>query len=329
MRGNNDDIMMKKINTLHRMIIYKEDNNKIPKEDDSPDQLEKNDYQLKANESFTSFMSDTSTVRSNRSEKTYQSKSFNKELDFDIPDFSPTKYGPFLWKLAHCLFYFLYTIAFIVSNIIFIVSNKYDKYNIILLVAHIFYCISSFLEWWYFKRGCIGYANLNSKVKDNIDKSLKARILRSEQGWKYFFSFCASMILIYGNIYYFLYIGDTGKEPDPEYWNINLIGAMIISMAQILKLEKILMETKQYMIKNDLSNCLIEIFFFFASLSFGTLYFYRLLYNYDNEKYISFYFILRVVGSFLTFLSSACLFNRYYMSNYDDLNASDLSNITL
>ena len=329
MRGDKEDIMMKKINTLHRMIICKEDSDITIKENDSPDQIEKNDYQLKTNESFTSIISDTSTIRSNRSAKTYQSKPFNKELDFDIPDFSPTKYGPFLWKLSHCLFYILYTIAFIISNIIFIAYNKYDKCNIILLVAHIFYCISSFLEWWYFKRGCIGYANLNSKLKDNIDKSLKARILRSEQGWKYFFSFGASMILIYGNIYYLIFLNNTGKEPDPEYWNINLIGTMVISLAQILKLEKILMETKQYKIKNDLSNCLIEIFFFFASLSFGTLYFYRLLYNYDNEKYISFYMILRIVGSFLTFLSSACLFNRYCIPSYDDLNASDLSNITL
>ena len=219
MKGNMDDIMMKKINTLHRMIIYKEDNDIATKENDFPDQLEKNDYQ--ANELFISFISDTSTVRSNRSAKTYTSKPFNKELDFDIPDFSPTKYGPFLWKISHCLFYFLYNLAFIVSNIIFIASNKYEKYNIGLLIAHIFYCISSFLEWWYFKRGCIGYANLNSKLKDNIDKSLKALVLRSEPGWKYFFSFGANMILIYGNIYYIIFIYNSGKEPDPEYWNIN------------------------------------------------------------------------------------------------------------
>jgi phosphate starvation-inducible membrane PsiE len=329
MRGDKEDIMMKKINTLHRMIICKEDSDIITKENDSPDQIEKNDYQLKANESFTSIISDTSTIRSNRSAKTYQSKPFNKELDFDIPDFSPTKYGPFLWKLAHCLFYFLYTIAFIVSNIIFIVSNKYDKYNIILLVAHIFYCISSFLEWWYFKRGCIGYANLNSKVKDNIDKSFKARILRGEQGWKYFFSFCAAIILVYGNCYYLMYINGEKEVPDPEYWNINLIGAMVISLAQILKLEKILMETKQYIIKNDLSNCLIEIFFFFASLIYGTIYFYRLLYNYDNQNFVNLYMALRISGCFMIFFSSICLINRYYMSDYQDLNASDLSNITL
>ena len=86
---------------------------------------------------------------------------------------------------------------------------------------------------------------------------------------------------------------------------------MIISLAQILKLEKILMETKLYIVKNDLSNCLIEIFFFFASLCFGTLYFYSILYNYDDERFKNFYMILRIIGCALTFLSSISLINRY------------------
>ena len=329
MRRDKNDKLMKKVNKFDEPIIFKEDNDIATKSKVYQDQLEKDYYYLEEEESFSSFISDTTSVRSNRTAKTYQSKPFNKELDFDIPDFSPTKYGPFLWKLSHCLLYFLFTFALIGSNISLMINNKYDKYNFILLLAHIFYCISSFLEWWFFKRGCIGYANLNSKYKDNIDKSLMARILRSEQGWKYFFSFEASMILISGNIYYFIYINITVKDPTPEYWNINLVGSMVISLSQILKLEKILTETKQYIIKNDLSNCLIEIFLFFSSLSFGTLYLYRVLYNYDSEKYTKFYMILRIVGSFLSFLSSASLINRYYMSGNDDLNASNLSNVTI
>ena len=323
------DIMMKKINNLEKIDISNDDNEVNTKEKKLIFQPDLEDFNIKQTGTFSSYVSDTSTVKSDRSAKTYQSKPFNKELDFDIPYFSPTKYGPCAWKASHCIFYFLFTVTFIASNITFIASHNYDSYNIILLVANAFYCISSSLEWWYFKRGCIGYANLNSKVKDNIDKSLKARILRGEQGWKYFFSFCAAIILVYGNCYYMMYINGKKKVPDPEYWNINLIGAMVISLAQILKLEKILMETKQYVIKNDLSNCLIEIFFFFASLAFGTIYFYRLLYNYDNQNFTNFYMALRITGCIMTFFSSACLINRYYMSDYDDLNASDLSNITL
>ena len=323
------DIMMKKINNLEKLDISNDDNEINTKDKKLIFQPETDEYNIKQTGTFSSYLSDTSTVKSDRSAKTYQSKPFNKELDFDIPDFTPTKYGPGLWKISHCISYFLFTITFIGSNISLLVSKSYDSYNIILLVSHAFYCISSSLEWWYFKRGCIGYANLNSRVKDNIDKSFKARILRSEQGWKYFFSFCAAIILVYGNCYYIMYINGKKSIPDPEYWNINLIGAMVISLAQILKLEKILMETKQYVIKNDLSNCLIEIFLFFASLAFGTIYFYRLLYNYDNQNFTTFYIALRISGSIMIFFSSFFLINRYYMHDYEDLNASDLSNVTL
>lgn len=324
-----NDIMMKKINNLEKIELSNDDNEINTKENRLIYQQDADEFNIKQTGTFSSYISDTSTVRSGRTEKTYQSKPFNKELDLDLPDFTATKYGPGPWKIAHCISYFFFVVSFITSNIVLITNRDYDTYNVILLVSHTFYCISSSLEWWYFRRGCIGYANLNSRVKDNIDKSLRARILRGEQGWKYFFSFCAGMILIYGNIYYFLYINKKKKIPDPEYWNINLIGAMVISLAQILKLEKILMETKQYVIRNDISNCLIEIFFFFASLAFGTIYFYQLLYNYDNQDFETFYMILRIIGCVLTFFSSASLINRYYMSDYDDLNASDLSNITL
>ena len=329
MKQMKSDIMMKKINNLEKLDISNDDNEINTKDKKLIYQPETDEFNIKQTGTFSSYLSDTSTVKSDRSAKTYQSKPFNKELDFDIPDFTPTKYGPGLWKISHCISYFFFAITFIVSNISLIVSKNYDTYNIILLVSHAFYCISSSLEWWYFKRGCIGYANLNSRVKDNIDKSFKARILRSEQGWKYFFSFCAAMILVYGNCYYLININGKKSIPDPEYWNINLIGAMVISLAQILKLEKILMETKQYVIKNDLSNCLIEIFLFFASLAFGTIYFYRLLYNYDNQNFTSFYIALRISGSVMIFFSSSFLINRYYMHDYEDLNASDLSNVTL
>ena len=298
-----------------------------------------NDFNRKRTETLSSINSDLSTIKtnkSNQSAKTIQSKPFNKELDLDLPDFSPTKYASAYWKLFHSAFYFLFSGVLFGANISFISTENYIIYNIISLVAHCCYFISSFLEWFYFKRGCIGAANLNSKVKDNIDYSLRARILRSEQGWKYFFSFIASIVLISGNIHYLIYDNKNNEEkdkkgiiPDDNFWNINLVGEMIISLAQILKIEKILTQTRQYMIRNDLANCLIEIFFYFASLSFGTLNYFNLLYDYDYEKYKTFYKIIRLGGSVLTTLSSISLVNRYYLSSYDDLNTSDLSNVTL
>lgn len=297
------------------------------------------DFNKIRTKTMSSINSDLSTIKSNKSNissDTVQSKPFNKELDLDLPDFSPTKYASPYWKIPHSFFYFLFSGALFGANICFVSTENYFTYNIISLVAHNCYFISSCFEWFYFKRGCIGAANLNSKVKDNIDYSLRARILRSEQGWKYFFSLIASVVLIFGNIHYFLYNHKNNEEnikkgifPDKDFWNINLAGSMIISLAQILKIEKILVQTRQYMIKNDLANCLIEIFFYFASLAFGTLSYFNLLYDYDYEKYANFYKIIRMGGAILTSLSSICLINRYYLSSYDDLNTSDLSNITL
>lgn len=275
--------------------------------------------------SFVSFNSDTNTIKSGTSFNTIVSEPFNKEKDLDLPNFSPTKYISYKWRLAHSLSYFIYSILLLISSI-FWIKNNYKDFNILMLIGHIFYCFSSFLQWFYYKRGCIGYANLNSKTKSNIDKSFKAKILRSEQGWKYFFSFFSSIILIYGNIYFLSYI----KEPDPEFLNINFIGTMIISLAQILKLETILVQTKQYKVINDLSNALVETFMYFGSLMFGTTYFFQIMYNYDNEtnsKLI--YIILKISGNGLIILSGISLFNRYFFSDFDDLNVSDLSNVTL
>ena len=50
----------------------------------------------------------------------------------------------------------------------------------------------------------------------------------------------------------------SGKIANPEYWNINLIGCMTISLSQIMKIEKILIENKNYiiMIEKLLNICL-------------------------------------------------------------------------
>lgn len=273
--------------------------------------------------------SDTSTIRSNRSQKTEMtlvSQAFNKEKDLDLPYFSPTKYISFHWRLIHSLLFFFYSIFLLASNINWLLKNQ-NNFNILLLISHIFYFISTFQQWLYYRRGCIGDANYNSRVKANVDKSFKAKVLRSEEGMKYFFSLVAAIILIYGNIYYFT-LGN--KNLDPEFWNMNLIGTMIICLTQILKLEKILTKNKQYNVVNDLSHSLIEILMFFGALLFGTSYFLQILYyNYYRDILDNIFKILKLGGAILIIFSGLCLFHRYFCSSYDDLNASELSNVTI
>lgn len=104
---------------------------------------------------------------------------------------------------------------------------------------------------------------------------------------------------------------------------------MTISLTQILKIEKILKHTRQYWIKNDFSNGLIEISLYFGSLIFGVLYYLNIVYDYNIERFEILYDITRIGGSFLILFNVICLLSRYYMATYDDLNTSDLSNVTL
>ena len=285
--------------------------------------------------SFLSLDSDISTVKSNisqlsqASKVTYESEPFNEEKDLDLPNFSSMKYASFRKRLIHSCTYMIYALLLIISSFFWIGEINDDKdedqTNVLMLVSHIFYFISTFIQWLYYRRGCIGAANYNSKVKANIDKSLKAKILRSEEGFKYFFSFFACVILITGNIYYIIIC----KKPDAEYWNFNLIGCMIISLSQILKLEKILTTNKQYDVINDLSHSLIEVFMFFGSLCFGSYYFIQIMYNYDRKSLKKLFISLKISGNICIILSGFCLLHRYFCSNFDDLNVSNLSNVTL
>ena len=61
------------------------------------------------------------------------------------------------------------------------------------------------MQWFYNKRGCLGNANYNTEVKNNINKSFKAKLLIAKEGWKYFFALVGSSILIVGNIYSFIF----------------------------------------------------------------------------------------------------------------------------
>jgi hypothetical protein len=285
--------------------------------------------------SFLSFTSDNSMVKSNisqlsqTSKVTYISEPFNEEKDLDLPNFSSMKYASFKKRLSHSCTYMIYGLFLLISSFFWIGEiddNKDEEQsNALMLVSHIFYFISTIIQWLYYRRGCIGESNYNSKVKTNIDKSLKARILRSEEGFKYFFSLFACVILIIGNIYYITMC----DKPEPEYWNFNLIGCMIISLSQILKLEKILTQNKQYSVVNDLSHSLIEIFMFFGSLSFGAYYFIQIMYNYDRKSLKTLFITLKIGGNICIIFSGFCLLHRYFCSNFDDLNTSNLSNVTL
>ena len=276
---------------------------------------------FKGDESFISTHS-VSSMNDRSLNKSLESMPFNEEKDLDLPNFSSTKYKPLGWRIFHSVTYFLYTTFLLGSTICIFLEKK--EFNTILLISHIFLFASSFLQWFYYKRGCIGKANYNSGVKNNIDRSSKAVLLRSEEGWKYFFSLIGSGIFIYGNIAYFIFSEERGSE----FWNINLIGSMIISLSQILKLEKILTDNKQYAVKNDISNCFIEIFLFFGSLFFGASYYLQIMYNFDNS-FNKFEYILKFIGNGFIIFSGFCLIHRYFLSDYDDLNTTDLSNVTI
>lgn len=317
------------LNTINKDIdkinIYKEE--KLQEDEKLNISLES--FKKEKENSFMSLNSDSSiikSVKSNASQMTYVSEPFNEEKDLDLPNFSSTKYVSFNWKLTHSLLYFFYSLFLFISSLFW--SNgedSYSSYNTFMLISHVFYFLSTFMQWLYHIRGCVLDANLNTKLKANIDKSFKAKVLRSEEGWKYFFSFFASFILLYGNIYYVTWC----DRPDPEFFNINLAGTMIICLSQILKIDKILTQNRQYKVINDLSNCLIEICLFFGALFFGTSYFIQMAYNYDRDNKKSLFLGLKYAGNGFIIFSSFTLFHRYFCSDYDDLNASDLTVVTL
>ena len=270
--------------------------------------------------------SDASSVKTGYSgtQGSYTSENFNEEKDVDLPNFTSTKYAALSWRVSHCIFYIFHNIALMVSTCEWYLK-RYDSFNTFLLISHFGYFFSSLMLWLYYKRGCLTYANLNTKIKKNVDYSLKARILRSEIGWIYFFGLIGTLILLYGN--FFLIIIDEDKITT-EFWNINLVGTMIISVTQIFKIDKTLTENKEYVIKNDIARSLVEIFLFFGSLLFGTSYMIQNLYDFDEKNFFIFLAILKFTGNILIIFSGITLFYRYFFGTYRDLNVSDLSNIS-
>ena len=270
------------------------------------------------------------SVMSRESVKTYQSMPFKEDkLDLDLPYFSPTKYETVYWKIFHSLSFFLFA-AILSTSTWFFYKKQRQIYHISLTIANVFFIISTIMEWNHFKRGCIGYSNLNSKVKKNIDNSFRAKVLRSEFGLKYFISFMASIMFIFGNIYYFFFNGLEVKitlnanNIDNPFLDFNLFGMLTLSLSEIMKLEKMLIEDKTNSVKSDFSKSLVEILLFFGSLLFGASYMIQLFYlNVDDSPLDKFYMIIRAVGNVSFLVSSLVLQYRYYLDNYNDLNVNE------
>ena len=268
------------------------------------------------------------TAMSRESVQTYQSLPFNEDKpDLDLPYFSPTKYETVYWKIFHSLSYFLFC-SILATSTWFYFKKIINIYFISLFIANIFFVVSTIMEWAHFKRGCIGYSNLNSKLKKNIDNTFRAKILRSEYGIKYFISVMASFMFIFGNIYYFInYLLNNEKEInyiDINFINFNLFGMLTLGLSQIMKLEKMLIENKTNSIKRDLSKSLVEILLFFGSLFYGASYMIQMFYlNSDESPLEIFFIILRAIGNVNFFASSLVLQYRYYLSEYSDLNVDE------
>ena len=287
---------------------FTENNNKINKPE-----IERQRF-----ESYSSFKSNSSAG----SNRTLDSMPFKEELDLDLPNFSPTKYNSDIWKIINCILYSIFSLGLLVYTVFFLLKKDSIYTKLACDISFFFY---NLMNWLHYKRGCIGYSNLNSRLKTNVDKSFKAKFLRSEYGMKYFYPIIACFILIYSDIYFLL----ISQEQNPDFWNINLAGLMIISLSQILKLEKILTDNRQYSVKNDLPNCFVEIFLFFGSLCFSISYLIQMVYIYDEENFRLFVVILKFIGIFFILFSDIFLIFRFFFSGYDDLNTSDTSNLTV
>ena len=291
------------INKLDKTI---ESNNIIKTSDNQNDINRKETINSVSSSSFISNISVTEKESSSHYDS-LESIPFKEEADLDLPNFTSTKYNTKTWIIRHTIFYSLFTITLIINLVFFFIKIKFPYIKII---TDLFFFCYNFMNWFHYKRGCLGKANLNSNVKSNIDKSLKAKILRSEIGLKYFFSVIGNIILI--------------------FYHINFIGMIILSLAQILKIEKILINNRQYSVMNDLPNCFIEIFLFFGFLFFSVSFLIQTVYYYiiNLRFFIIFISVLKSLGTSCIIISEMFLVFRYFFSSYDDLNTSNLSNVT-
>lgn len=255
-------------------------------------------------------------------------------LDIDLPNFQSTKYNPLLWRLAHGTTYFLFSIGFIARSVMKFQKESNDPIkDLISQIASItgscMYFISSFMEWYHFRRGCCGKANLNSNLKTNIDKSCKAALYRSEAGIKYFASVLASLIMIGASLMLMIFI--KSKDETIEKSNILfLIAVSIMFIAQIGKIQRILKKTKQYTFRKDKSNLTVEVLLMISAMIY--IVYYSFVICFGNDSFIIKYNIhnyINLAGAFMLFFSAISVQYRYYISGFQDLNMSNVSVFTV
>lgn len=284
-------------------------------------------------EKIDSLNSDTISEHSNEnsiitSQGTFVSEKFNQEKDLDLPNFTATKNASFVWKIFHCIFYIFHNVLLLISSIYWFIQD-YATYNTILCISHIGYIVSTIMLFFYYKRGCLTDANLNTQVKSNVDKSFKARILRSETGWIYFFSLVSALIFFYGNIFFSVLEDDETSIYLIDFLNINFVGTLIVSVTQIYKINQALTENREYLITKDITRSIVEILFFFGSLFFGTSYLIQIMYDYDFNNYKVMITAFKFTGNGLFILSGITMSYRYFCSSHEDLNSSAVSNLSV
>ena len=98
----------------------------------------------------------------------------------------------------------------------------------------------------------------------------------------------------------------------------------LLIISQLFKIERALTNTKQYNVKNDLSNSIVEILNFTGAMIFFTCYLLVLLKEYSINDLN----IILIVGASFFVLSSFVLYYRYFLSGFDDLNVSNNSFMT-
>ena len=234
-----------------------------------------------------------------------------------------------LLEIPSFFLYLMFGTCYLISEIYSLKKSEKSFINDILYsIGSLCYLISSLIEWSHFKRGCCGQSNLNNQIKKNIDQSFMSKMKRSEIGVKYFSNVIVSMILL---ISYTLKIIFKDKDLYKQLFPIFvLFGMSLLVITEIFKIEKTLTNTKQYRVKNDISNSMVEITNFIGALLYfiGNL----IIISYkDNEKdKINFFVsVINLIGTVFFVVSSFILFYRYFLSGFDDLNVSESSFMTI
>ena len=141
---------------------------------------------------------------------------------------------------------------------------------------------------------------------------------RSEIGIKYFLNIIITLFLITVSIF--------KKIQKFQFLHeiIIMFAMALLIISQLFKIERALTNTKQYNVKNDLSNSIVEILNFTGAMIFFTCYLLVLLKEYSINDLN----IILIVGASFFVLSSFVLYYRYFLSGFDDLNVSNNSFMT-